>query len=158
MKIIRQLEREDDLADLISLSRAFFAEYETHHDEFFDIDQLEDAHISDYFARTIDSASDATFVAMVDQRMVGYITVHVRPQAPFYRIKEVGAISGLMVQREHRRSGIGRRLLAQARAFFKEQGVRYFTVYTAVANDSAISFYKASGLLPLQTTLVGLIG
>jgi ribosomal protein S18 acetylase RimI-like enzyme len=158
METIRQLEREDDLADLISLSRAFFVEYEAHHDEFFDIVGLEEEHITGYFERTLGSDSDATFVAVVNQHMVGYITVHVRPQAAFYKIKEVGAISGLMVQREHRRSGIGRRLLAQARAFFKEQGVRYFTVYTALANESAISFYEADGLLPLQTTLVGVIG
>jgi ribosomal protein S18 acetylase RimI-like enzyme len=158
METIRQLTRDDDLADLISLSRVFFAEYEAHHDAFFDIDGLEDGHITGYFARTIGSDDDATFVAIADQRMVGYITVHVRPQAAFYKVKEVGAISGLMVQREYRRTGIGVRLLARARVFFEEQGVQYFTVYTAVANSSAINFYEMNDMVPLYTTLIGKIG
>jgi len=158
METIRQLKRDDDLADLIGLSREFLAEYEAHHDEFFDIDGLQDAHITGYFARTMDSDDDATFVALLDQRMVGYITVHVRPQAEFYKVKEVGAISGLMVQREHRRSGIGARLLARAKVFFEDRGVKYFTVYTAVSNASALRFYEMNGMNPLYTTLVGQIG
>jgi uncharacterized protein YbgA (DUF1722 family) len=83
MEIIRQLKSDDDLVDLINLSREFFAEYEAHHKELFDIAGLEDGHITGYFARTIDSESDATFVAILEQRMVGYITVHVRPMTEF---------------------------------------------------------------------------
>jgi ribosomal protein S18 acetylase RimI-like enzyme len=157
METIRQLKRNDDLADLIKLSREFFAEYETHHEEIFAIHGLEDTHITGYFARTIDSDDDATFVALLDQRTVGYITVHVRPQAEFYKVREVGAISGLMVQRAHRRSGIGARLLARTKVFFKDRGVKYFTVYTAVSNDSALRFYEMNGMNPLYTTLVGQI-
>ena len=63
-----------------------------------------------------------------------------------------------MVQREQRRSGIGSRLLAKAQAFFKAHGIKYFTVYTAVANDSALRFYEANGMVPLHTTLVVKIG
>ncbi len=158
METIRQLTRDDDLVDLISLSREFFAEYEAHHKELFDIDGLEESHITGYFTRTVDSDSDATFVALLDQRVVGYITVHVRPQAGFYRVKKVGAISGLMVQCEQRRSGIGACLLARAQAFFKSHGIKYFTVYTAVTNAFAVRFYQANGMDPLYTTLVGEIG
>lgn len=155
METIRRLEPGDDLADLIDLSREFFAEYEAHHDEFFDTDSLKDDHIAGYFTRTTGSDSDATFVAIVDQHMVGYITVHIRPQAAFYKVKEAGAISGLMVQRQHRRLGIATRLLTRAQAFFEGHDIKYFTVYTAVANSSALSFYEANGLAPLYTTLVG---
>jgi len=155
METIRRLKRDDDLADLINLSREFFAEYEAHHKEFFDIDGLEDVHISDYFTTTIDPENQATFVAMLDRKTIGYITVHVRPQPAFYRMNKVGAISGLMVQREHRRSGIASRLLAKAQAFFKDQGVRYFSVYTAISNDAALRFYETNGMAPLYTTFIG---
>jgi ribosomal protein S18 acetylase RimI-like enzyme len=63
-----------------------------------------------------------------------------------------------MVQKENRRSGVATRLLARARSFFAAHGVKYFTVYTAVANESAIRFYEANGLAPLHTTLVGEVG
>jgi ribosomal protein S18 acetylase RimI-like enzyme len=155
MERIRQLKEGDDLTDLIDLSREFFAEYEAYHEALFDVDSLADKHISDYFTRTIGSASDATFVAIVDEQVAGYITVHIRPQAAFYRVKESGAISGLMVGRRHRRLGIATRLLARGQAFFKAHGIRYFTVYTAVANQAGLRFYEANGMVPLQTTLVG---
>lgn len=82
METIRRLE-DDDPVDLINLSQEFFAEYEAHHKELFDIDGLEDGHITGYFTRTVNSDSDATFVAMIEQRTVGYITVHVRPMTAF---------------------------------------------------------------------------
>lgn len=47
MATIRELRPEDDLGDLIALSRAFFEEYEVHHTEFFKIDQLRDSDIAD---------------------------------------------------------------------------------------------------------------
>lgn len=155
MEIIRQLTHEDDLADLITLSREFFDEYETHHTEFFEINGLEDAHITDFFMKSIDSDDAATFVAIAGQRAVGYITVQVRAQAGFYKVNEVGAISGLMIHREFRRSGIGTRLLAQAQVYFKKRGIGYLTVYTAATNEIALRFYEKSGLCPLYTTFIG---
>lgn len=155
VEAIRQLNREDDLSDLIALSREFFEEYSAHHRELFQIDELRDAQIADYFARSTGSAESATFVAILDGRAVGYIAAHVRAQAEFYKVKEVGAISGLMVHRDHRRKGIATRLLAEARAFFLRHGIRYFTVYTAVANQAALEFYERNGMTALHTTLIG---
>jgi GNAT superfamily N-acetyltransferase len=152
---IRPLTPEDNLDDLIALSRAFFAEYEAHHEAFFDIDGLEDGHIVTYFTRSLDADDSATFIALHKDRIVGSITVHVRPQAEFYQIKRVGAISGLMVHQAHRRQGIATRLLAEARAFFRERGVTYFTVYTAAANRGALQFYERIGMAPLHVTMLG---
>jgi GNAT superfamily N-acetyltransferase len=155
METIRQLKQDDDLSDLIELSRQFFSEYQGHHEVFFGIEGLTDAHIADYFARTTGSDDSATFVAAVEHRVVGSITVHIRQQAPFYKVGRIGAISGLMVSAEWRRRGIATRLLAKARDWFREKQVQYFTVYTATANAGAIQFYGQSGMQPLHTTFIG---
>jgi ribosomal protein S18 acetylase RimI-like enzyme len=152
---IRRLREDDGLEDLISLSREFFEEYESHHQDFFKIDSLSEGDIVDYFSRSMDSEDGEAFIALAGGRIVGYITVYVRTQPGFWKIKKVGGISGLMVQQAYRRRGIAGQLLARARAFFQERGVRYFTVYTAVANRSALAFYEQSGLLPLYTTMMG---
>jgi ribosomal protein S18 acetylase RimI-like enzyme len=155
MAEIRALTEDDKLDDLLSLSRAFFAEYEAHHADFFKIDQLDDADIVHYFSRWLDDEDGETFVALVEDRIVGYITVYVRPQPSYWRIKQVGEISGLMVHQAYRRQGIAEQLLAQARAFFSKKGVCYFAVYTSVENRSALAFYERSGLQPLYTTMLG---
>jgi ribosomal protein S18 acetylase RimI-like enzyme len=108
-----------------------------------------------YFTKSTGTDNGATFIASAKGRIVGYITVFVRTQAPFWKIKRVGAISGLMVCRDHRRQGIATRLLAEAIAFFQRREIKFFTTYTAVANDAAVRFFERNGMVPLHTTLIG---
>jgi len=154
MAIIRRLRREDALHDLVELSREFFEEYAAHHAEFFQIDQLHEDDVVDYFSRFLDTDDGSAFIAVADGKIVGYITVYIRSQPRYWRIKRVGEISGLMVQKDYRRSGIGSRLLSEATAFCKEKGVEYCTVYTAAGNQGALEFYARNGMAPLYVTLI----
>jgi len=72
-----------------------------------------------------------------------------------WKVRRVGHISGLMVDPEHRRERIGSHLLEEAKAFFRAQEVRYYTLYTAANNSEAIAFYESQGMEPLYTHLVG---
>ena len=155
MTEIRSLRKDDKLDDLISLSREFFEEYESHHGDFFKIDSLSDSDIVDYFSHWMDNDDGETFIALTEGRIVGYITVYVRTQPSYWKIKKVGGISGLMVQKAYRRRGIAGQLLAEAKAFFENKSATYFTVYTAVGNRGAIAFYERSELVPLYTTMMG---
>ena len=157
MTIIRTLQKDDDLHDLIVLSKEFFREYEAHHEEFFQVDDLRDSDIVEFFSRSIESEDGETFVAIAEDRIVGYITIVVRSQPSFYRVKQVGAISGLMIHKDYRRRGIASQLFDRAVAFFQEKGVKYFTLYTATTNQSALRFYEQHGMTPLQTIMLGQI-
>jgi ribosomal protein S18 acetylase RimI-like enzyme len=156
--LVRRLQKEDDTQELVVLSRAFFAEYEVHHEAFFRIDSLSDEGIVGYFSSFLEREDRTAFVAFQQGRIVGYVTVLVQTQAPFWQVKRVGHISGLMVRQDARRSGIGGQLLAAARSFFREQRVRYYTVDTAAANQAAIGFYQRQGLAPLHTHFLGETG
>ena len=152
---VRRLQKGEGAQDLVALSRAFFAEYEAHHEVFFRIDSLSDEGILAYFSSFLEREDRAAFVALWQGRIVGYITALVEVQPPYWQIKRVGHISGLMVQEEARRLGIGGRLLDAASDFFREQGVKYYTVYTAVENRGAIEFYRSHGLAPLHSHFLG---
>jgi ribosomal protein S18 acetylase RimI-like enzyme len=152
---IRQLRPEDDLAPVLDLCREFFAEYEGYHEEFFDTDDLRDDDISGRFLESLESDDGATIIALLDGVVVGYALISVRAQPDFYRIKKVGAISGLMVSKKQRRAGIGSRLLAEARTYFRKRGIKYFTLYTAVANRAALEFYRRNNLAELHTSFIG---
>jgi len=155
---IRRLTPDDDLADLLALTRAFFHEYAAHHAAFFAVATVRDEDIVGRFERTARGDGGITIVALDDGRMVGYATVFALQQPPFYQVGTVGTISGLMVHRDYRRRGIATQLIRAAKAFFRESGVRYCTVYTAVANEAAIRLYKREGLVPLQTVMLGDLG
>jgi len=152
---IRPLAKSDNLDDLIELSQAFFEEYEPFHADFFKIDQLRDDDVISYFNKWIEHPDGETFIAFDSNKIVAYITVYVSSQPGYWKVKQVGNISGLMVQKDYRRKGIARRLLEQSVIFFKQKDVRYFTVYTSSENYIALRFYKKHGLNVLHTTMLG---
>ncbi len=155
MITIRELQPKDDLSAVLKLCKDFFAEYEEHHDEFFDTDNLTDADISGRFVQSLEAGDSATIIALIDNEIVGYASVVVREQPRFYKIKTVGAISALMVAKAHRRKGIATGLLKASREFFGRHGVRYFTLYTAAANNGATAFYEHNGMSRLHISFIG---
>jgi len=152
---IRRMRRGDDSHDLISLSRAFFAEYEEHHEAFFQIDTLTDEAILDYFALFLENEARAAFIALLEERMVGYVTLVMQTRPDYWRVQRVGHVSGLMVDAAHRRQGIGTRLMEEAQAYFREHGLRYYTLYTSIKNSAALAFYERQGMEPLYSHLLG---
>ena len=152
---IRSLTRDDPFDDLLSLSRQFFHEYRAHHKDFFKLDEMKDEQVIGYFSFFFDSETRQAYIALDDGQIVGYITVYVKQQADYWQVKRVGEISGLMVRVDYRRLGIGSRLIARAKDFFAARGVKYYTVYTAVENQTAPDFYRQNGLTPLYTTMIG---
>jgi ribosomal protein S18 acetylase RimI-like enzyme len=151
----RPLVKTDDFTDLLSLSREFFNEYESYHKEFFKIDRLSDDDIIAYFSAFCDSESRRAFIALADNRIVGYITFYIRDQVDYWMVKSVGEVSGLMVDSRYRQRGIGRELMNHARKFFADHGIKYYTLYTSVENMDALAFYSKNGLVPLYSTLIG---
>jgi len=156
MADIRTLLPDDNFQDLIALSQAFFEEYATHHRDFFAIEQeVKAEEITGYFRSFVEKDNHAVFVALLDGRIVGYITLYVQMQPTYWKVKKVGHISGLMVHKDIRHEGIGGRLMDQARAYFAEQGIEYYLVYTAIQNNGAIKFYEEQGMEPLYSHLMG---
>ena len=155
--ITRRLNENDDITDLVLLSKAFFSEYASCHRAFFELDYLNDGDIKAYFSSFVGDDDNVAFVAIGENRIIGYITVYIQRQPSFWKVKHVGHISGLMVRQEHRRSGIATQLLAEAKLFLAEHGITYFTVYTAVKNRSGVAFYQAQGMEALHTNFLGQI-
>jgi ribosomal protein S18 acetylase RimI-like enzyme len=157
MIVTRRLQPDDDFEDLFLLSQAFFQEYQSHHPDFFESDHLEERNVRSYFTSFLGSEDRTAFIAIADGRIVGYITVYVQTQAPYWKVKRLGHISGLMVAQGYRRQGIASQLLAQALNFFRERELRYYTVFTAVGNQTGLGFFRAIGMEPLYTHLLAYV-
>jgi hypothetical protein len=46
-------------------------------------------------------------------------------------------------------------LVSEAKAFFAQKGIHYYTVYTAAGNRAALDFYASQGMDPLYVTMLG---
>lgn len=88
-------------------------------------------------------------VAMVDEQVAGYVvgsvSDHLRPPTV------VGEIVSLAVLPEHRRHGLGRRLLEAATLFLRHRGVPEVYLQVAVDNDPAQNLYRSAGFVTTET-------
>ncbi|MEF2965378.1 GNAT family N-acetyltransferase [Paenibacillus sp. M1] len=154
---IRPLVENDDMDDLIKLSKDFFKEYESNHEFFFNIEQLNDKDIIGYFSNWFNQEDKVAYIAIDDQKIIGYITAYIMNQPDFWEIKRVGHVSGLMVDSSMRRKGIAKELMLSAVSFFKARDVKYYTLFTSSNNSKAIKFYESFGMNPLYTHYLGSI-
>lgn len=152
---IRELNHNDDFEALIALSREFFREYESYHENFFEINELKAEDITDYFSKWIDDDNGETCIAISDNEIVGYITFYIKAQADYWMVKKIGEISGLMIGKSHRRKGIAEILFNESLEFFKKKNVRFFTLFTALENNDVLEFYKKQGMMPICITMMG---
>jgi ribosomal protein S18 acetylase RimI-like enzyme len=153
MAVIRELRRDDDFDVLFALSKRFFEEYERFEPEFFALAELTRESVVEYFSRSFGSASDACFVAVESEVIVGYIVVSVKSRPSFYSVASYGYISGLMVDPDVRGRGIATELLDRAHEWFSNRSVRHILLETALKNERALLFYGKHGFSALRTQL-----
>lgn len=89
----------------------------------------------------------ALLVAEHAGRLVGFATLalHQRMGLPIVVPARVAAVDGLFVEPAHRRAGIGRALLARARAWAQAKDARTIEISTHAFNQDALRFYEATG-------------
>jgi ribosomal protein S18 acetylase RimI-like enzyme len=150
-----QLTTLDKLDDLFQLSNDFFTEYSKNNHEIFQIDYISINDIQQYFLGFIASEKKKAFIALIDNKIIGYITCYIKEQPSFFKINNVGDISGFMVKKEYRKNGIGKKLYDMAIDYFKEQGTMYFTLFTSINNKLGIKFYKKQKMKEIQKIFIG---
>jgi ribosomal protein S18 acetylase RimI-like enzyme len=152
---IKELDGEDDFADLTELSKEFFYEYENNNKEMFGIDFINEIDIKNYFQGFIEKETKKAYIAIIDKKIIGYITFYIKDQPDYWIVKKIGDISGLIVSKNFRKKGIGTKLVMKAIEYFKENGIKYYTVFTSINNTSGISLYKKCGFKELSAILYG---
>ena len=83
--------------------------------------------------------------AVVDGEVAGFCLGWVARNPPIYATPDIGFVSELAVRRQTQRRGVGRALVAAARAWFTGRGLVEFQLSTAQWNESAHAFWRALG-------------
>ena len=82
------------------------------------------------------------------RKLVGFIIGTVTEEIPIYRVKRFGFLHDLWVEERYRHEGIGRQLVTEAVARFREIGVPQVRLDTAYANAAARGLFRACGFRP----------
>jgi GNAT superfamily N-acetyltransferase len=98
--------------------------------------------------RILSRSDQQLFVAEVDGTLAGWIHAIV---AEYLEADVFLVIGGLVVDRRHRRRGIGRVLIEHAEAWGLQRGCRLVRVWSSVARRGAHRFYEGLGYVKVKT-------
>jgi len=110
--------------------------FKTHYARFTFEERMKWIHVKDKFV---------VVAAQNDEGIVGYSIVSVE--------KDVGEIDSIYIVPNHRKTGLGTRLIERAEAWLREQRVSRIVISVAEGNEGAFPFYQKLGYLPRLTLL-----
>jgi diamine N-acetyltransferase len=102
---------------------------------------------SDYLEQVLGSPHQVFLVAEWGKVLCGlvHVAVYESPQIPLFVSRLNGVVSDLVVAREYRGRGVGRRLLAEAEYWARLQGATTLELWVYEFNEGARGFYEAVG-------------
>lgn len=106
----------------------------------------------EYYTEKIVGKNGICFVAEVNNKIIGYATA-VEKEVPSYRLVKVAELENLVVNKEMRSKGIGKKLVNKFIKWAKENGADKVAVDVFSLNEKGVAFYKREGFLTFETIL-----
>ena len=105
--------------------------------------KINDEHVVPFFNKTKDSANYVTFVALLDEKVIGLISATMF----LWAATEKGhmLIQGLVVQNEYRNSGVGTKLLKHLEDFATTKKIYGIGLCSGFQRTAAHVFYEGKG-------------
>lgn len=98
-----------------------------------------DAWSANALLETLAQKQTILLVAFEDKKLIGYVIL--------YYVLEEGEIARIAVSKEHRRQGVGARLLLELESLCADNGISKILLDVRESNVSAYSFYEDHGFV-----------
>ena len=85
------------------------------------------------------------FVAIVNDRTVGFVSGELREGSPTFMPKTWASVDDVFVEPEHRNGGIGHALIASVEGWARQKGANGVSLQVAAANARGRKFYDDLG-------------
>jgi GNAT superfamily N-acetyltransferase len=106
------------------------------------------SEVADRLARLLARGDQRFIVAEADGRLLGWVHVEL---AEYIESGTFAVIGGLVVDRAHRRQGIGAALMADAEAWARDQGCSVMRLWSSTTRTPAHRFYAGLGYAQVKT-------
>jgi len=104
--------------------------------------------VADRLARLLARPDQRFIVAESEGRLVGWVHVEL---AEYVESGTFAVIGGLVVDRGHRRQGVGAALMAEAEAWARQQGCSVMRLWSSTTRLPAHRFYAGLGYAQVKT-------
>jgi len=150
--------RKPSLDDLPSLIVLWHGQYKYHHDldstYYVSNSTKLDKKYEQYLSQAINKNDPYILVAVQENILVGFITYE-KVDAGYFdtNIVEHGDVLELYLDPKYRKTGIGKKLMAEVEKFFKNEGINFMRLQCSTFNKNALGFYKDIGFTNRQSLL-----
>ncbi len=104
-----------------------------------------DAHWAKAISAWMQDEDNCVLVAEVEGRIVGYIVGMMREHPPVLLPPCYGFVSDICVAPEWRQQGVGKRMFAALKEWFRRQGADHIELRVAHNNPTSQAFWRAVG-------------
>jgi ribosomal protein S18 acetylase RimI-like enzyme len=141
--IVRAGRKEDapEAARLWMLS----ADEHTAHDHVYKTSPDAERTMRRFLADVANSGHSFLFVAVTEDRTVGFISGELRQGSPTFLPKTWASVDDVFVEPEHRNRGMGRALLRSVQTWAQERDADGISLQVAAANARGRKFYEELG-------------
>jgi len=139
--IIRKATRID-LSDVVTLweeHQEYHAECDPYFERSKDANPGFQKYLEDHLEELI------LYVAVADEKMVGFVLGEVARRPPCFASREYGMIDDLAVTAAWRGQGIGQKLVGRMMEWFTERRIHRIETRVLISNPLASKFWKKSG-------------
>ncbi len=147
--LIRQATIQD-VPLLQKLNQEVFIE-DFQYDNDLDMDWAMGEKGKNYFTKTVSSDESACFVAEIDNKAVGYLSIGYK-STPFRKSRYL-EVENIGVSPGFRSQGIGAELIKKAKVWGKKHSFSRLFVNSYFDNSRAVEFYKRNGFAEIDLGL-----
>jgi len=98
-----------------------------------------------FVKKKIKDGNSKLLVAIVDDKIVGYILGWVKERPPIFKLKKVGYISDCFVVKEFRGKGIGEKLTQRMLAWFRTKKLNHVELVVTSRNKLGLTVWENLG-------------
>lgn len=121
------------------------AEEHTEHDPVYKTAPGAERVMRRFLADLAASGHSFLFVALVGERVVGFVSGELREGSPTFQPKKWASVDDVFVEPEHRSSGVGKALMQAVQDWATEKGADGVSLQVAAANERGRRFYEKLG-------------
>jgi len=113
------------------------------------LDKLDPTHEENtgtsYYKKYLLGKKKWCYVAEADGKIVGYVLFNIEKRKDFFRIKKVGYIDLLFIDKKYRKKGISKMFVNKAYEIFKKEGMEFAKLEVQTDNKDAIKVWQKHG-------------
>ena|SRR3989344_3576827 len=112
---------------------------------------------ADYFKKRITRKDGFAFVALDENKIIGYIVGGIADIEDYRNIKKLGEAENMIIDESYRGKGIGSMLFKEFIAWCKSKKIHRVKVVISATNKKSIDFHKKMGFSDYNVTLEKII-